>query len=70
MTDGEKERYRIQAAIAAMQGLIANERWFMNVVNLHIAPIDAGKAEKITANAAVGAADALMAELRIGRIDG
>ena len=65
MTKGDRDKLRAELAGKAMQGLISNERWFMNVVNAHIGIGDAGKAEKITAEAAVFAADALMAELGI-----
>lgn len=65
MTKGDRDKLRAELAGKAMQGLISNERWFMNLVNAHIGPSDAGKAEKITAEAAVFAADALMAELGI-----
>lgn len=47
----------------AMQGLLANERWFMNVVNENLGIDKAGRAEALVAEAAVAGADALLAEL-------
>lgn len=63
MTAGDKIKLRAELAGKAMQGLISNERWFMNVVNANMGLDSAGKAEKIVAEAARDAADALMAEL-------
>lgn len=46
-----------------MQGLLANERWFMNVVNENLGIDKARRAEALVAEAAVAGADALLAEL-------
>lgn len=52
MTKGDKERYRVQAAIAAMQGIISSP--------------DARPDVGFYAEWAVAYADALMAELGLG----
>lgn len=52
MTEGDKIKLRAELAGKAMQGLISNDRWFMNVVNAYVGPEAAGKAEKIVAQAA------------------
>lgn len=46
-----------------LQGLVSNERWFMNVVNANVAGSNSGRAEALAAEAAVAGADALLAEL-------
>ena len=65
MTKGDKIKLRAELAGKAMQGLLANDSWFMNVVNANTGIGDSGKVEAIVAEASRVAADALMAELGI-----
>lgn len=63
MTKGDKEKYRVEAAIAAMRGVLCNERSMQYLADR----LGEDSMEKAVAYMANGYADALMKELGLDK---